>query len=645
MLWRPSAERQQNANITRFMAKVSEKYGIKVKDYADLYRWSIDHTANFWALFWDFAQISSEKKGTITVSDINKMPGAKWFPEARLNYAENLLGNGDKNQCAILFKSENGLNQQLSYSELNACVCRLAQALRNDGITQGDRIAAVLPNLPETIIAMLATSSIGAVWSSCSPDFGIPGIVDRFGQISPKVLFVCDGYYFNGKQYQHSDQVKPLLKAIPSIQKVVMIPFLQKQVAITENQETLWHDYIADFSANEPISFTQTAFNDPLFILFSSGTTGSPKCIIHGVGGTLLQHMKEHLLHVDVHKGDRLFYYTTCGWMMWNWLASGLASGATLVLYDGSPLYPSTSALFDLIDDYKINIFGISAKYIDAIKKSGITPKETHNLSSLKTVLSTGSPLVPEGFDYVYQAIKSDICLSSISGGTDIISCFVLGCPTLPVYRGEIQCCGLAMKVDVYDDAGHSIRKKKGELVCTAPFPSMPIGFWNDRGQQKYHAAYFDKFPGVWWHGDYVELTENDGMIIYGRSDAILNPGGVRIGTAEIYRQVEQLDEVLESLVVGQEYDGDCRIILFVVLRNGKKLTEQLTTEIKQHIRYNASPRHVPAIIQQVTDIPRTKSGKIVELAVRDIVNGFPVKNLHALANPEVLKQFTEIEN
>ena len=645
MLWRPSVERQQNTNIIRFMEEVSEKYGIKVKDYADLYRWSIDYMASFWALFWEFAQIKAANKGTVIVSDINKMPGAKWFPEARLNYAENLLENGDKNQCAILFKGENGFNQQLSYAELNAGVSQLAQALRNDGITQGDQVAAVLPNLPETIIAMLATSSIGAVWSSCSPDFGIPGIVDRFSQISPKVLFVCDGYYFNGKQYHRSEQIKPLLKAIPSIQKMVMVPFLQKQAVLTENQVTLWHDYIADFSANEPILFTQTAFNDPLFILFSSGTTGPPKCIVHGIGGTLLQHMKEHLLHVDVHNGDRLFYYTTCGWMMWNWLASGLASGATLVLYDGSPLYPSTSTLFDLIDDYKINIFGISAKYIDAIKKSGITPKQTHDLCSLKTVLSTGSPLVPEGFDYVYQAIKSDLCLSSISGGTDIISCFVLGCPILPVYRGEIQCCGLAMKVDVFDNKGHSIREKKGELVCTAPFPSMPIGFWNDQGQQKYQAAYFDKYPGVWWHGDYVELTKHDGMIIYGRSDAVLNPGGVRIGTAEIYRQVEQLDEVLESLVVGQEYDGDCRIILFVVLRNGEKLTEQLSADIKQRIRHNASPRHVPAIIQQVTDIPRTKSGKIVELAVRDIVNGLPVKNLHALANPEALKQFTEIEN
>lgn len=558
-----------------------------------------------------------------------------------MNYAENLLRNGEKNQCAILFKAENGFNQQLTYAELNASISRLAHALRNDGVDLGDRVAAVLPNLPETIIAMLATSSIGAIWSSCSPDFGVPGIIDRFSQINPKVLFVCDGYFFNGKQYKHTDQAKSLLNAIPSIQKVVMIPFLQKEAAITENHLTLWQNYISDYSANVPISYTQTAFNDPLFILFSSGTTGPPKCIVHGVGGTLLQHIKEHVLHVDIHPGDRLFYYTTCGWMMWNWLASGLASSATLVLYDGSPLYPTTQALFDLIDEYKINIFGISAKYIDAIKKSGITPRQTHKLSSLKTILSTGSPIVPEGFDYVYQAIKSDVCLSSISGGSDIISCFVLGCPILPVHRGEIQCRGLAMKVDVFDEGGHSIREKKGELVCTASFPAMPIGFWNDPGQKKYQTAYFNKYPGVWWHGDYVELTANNGMIIYGRSDAVLNPGGVRIGTAEIYRQVEKLDEVLESLVVGQQTQNDYRIILFVVLRNGLTLTEPLTAAIKQRIRHNASPRHVPAVIQQVSDIPRTRSGKIVELAVRDIVNGRSVKNLHALAHPEALKQFT----
>ena len=645
ILWRPSSEWQKHTHITHFIEQVSAKYRVDIADYHDLYCWSIDYPAEFWSFFWDFAQINAASKGTVTVSHFEKMPGAEWFPEARLNYAQNLLCKGKQNQCAIACLSENGSQKKISYAQLYESVSRLTQALRQDGVKQGDRVVGVLPNVPETIIAMLATASIGAVWSSCSPDFGVPGIVDRFAQIDPKIIFVCDGYHFNGKTYDRSRQIEPLLNALPSIKKAILIPVLNQTDLLAERFVTLWQDYLADFSSKQPIAYTQTAFGDPLFILFSSGTTGPPKCIVHGVGGTLLQHMKEHLLHVDIHPGDRLFYYTTCGWMMWNWLASGLASQATLVLYDGAPLYPSADALFDLIDAYQINTFGISAKYIDAIKKAGLIPKESHDLSSLKTILSTGSPLVPEGFDYVYEAIKSDVCLSSISGGTDIVSCFVLGCPILPVYRGEIQCRGLAMQVDIYDDSGNSLRGGKGELVCTAPFPSMPVGFWNDPEQKKYHAAYFEKYPGVWWHGDYSELTEHDGVIIYGRSDAVLNPGGVRIGTAEIYRQVEQHDEVLESLVVGQDYEGDCRIVLFVVLRSGVKLSEQLQEKIKQGIRQNASPRHVPAIIRQVTDIPRTKSGKIVELAVRDMVNARPVKNQHALANPEALQQFAGLVN
>jgi acetoacetyl-CoA synthetase len=516
--------------------------------------------------------------------------------------------------------------------------------LRNDGIRAGDRIAGVLPNLPETIIAMLATASLGAIWSSCSPDFGVPGIVDRFNQIAPKVLFLCDGYTFNGKAFERLDQVEPLLKALPSVQKTVLIPYLHGEPPKVINQVTLWQDYLASFPENHPIEFVPMAFNDPLFILYSSGTTGPPKCIVHGIGGTLLQHLKEHLLHVDIHPGDRLFYYTTCGWMMWNWLASSLASSAELVLYDGSPLYPRADSLFDLIDEFQINIFGVSAKYIDTIKKAAVCPQATHNLSSLKTILSTGSPLMPEGFDYVYESIKSDVCLSSISGGSDIISCFVLGCPVLPVRRGEIQCRGLAMDVDVYDDNGHSLQGEKGELVCKAPFPSMPIGFWNDPDGSQYHAAYFEKYPGIWWHGDYVVLTESGGMVIYGRSDAVLNPGGIRIGTAEIYRQVEQIDEVLESLVVGQDIGGDCRIILFVILRKGVWLSDQLKMKIKQQIRLTASPHHVPEEILQVTDIPRTKSGKIAELAVRNIIHGCPVKNQHALANPEALEQYVRIK-
>jgi acetoacetyl-CoA synthetase len=644
VLWQPSVERLGNANIARFMQWVRAVYGVNVTEYADLYRWSIENSAAFWDLLWQFADIKAERKGDVVLLHEDLMPGALWFPDARLNYAENLLRHFENRPIAIRFYNESGETRQLNYKELYSQVSQLAQALRSDGIQAGDCVVGVLPNLPETIIAMLATASIGAIWSSCSPDFGVPGIVDRFSQIAPKVLFVCDGYTFNGKVFDCLDKIEPLLKALPSVQKTVLIPYLHHEPVKTNKQVTLWQDYLVDFPENQPIEFVQMAFNAPLFILFSSGTTGPPKCIVHSVGGTLIQHLKEHLLHVDIHPGDRLFYYTTCGWMMWNWLVSGLASGAELVLYDGSPLYPKTDALFDLIDEFQINIFGVSAKYIDTIKKSGISPINTHDLSSLNTVLSTGSPLMPEGFDYVYGAIKSDVCLSSISGGSDIISCFVLGCPILPVRRGEIQCRGLAMDVAVYDENGQPLWGEKGELVCKSPFPSMPIGFWNDPGQKQYHAAYFEKYPGVWWHGDYVELTESGGMIIYGRSDAVLNPGGIRIGTAEIYRQVEQVDEVLESLVVGQDIGGDCRIILFVVLNKDVELTEQLKLKIKQQIKQNASPHHVPKEILQVTDIPRTKSGKIAELAVRNIIHGLPVKNREALANPDALEQYYRIK-
>jgi acetoacetyl-CoA synthetase len=640
VLWQPSAERQGNANIIRFMKLVRDRYRVDVTGYAALYQWSIENPAAFWDLMWQFADIKAGRKGEVILSHKGRMPGALWFPDARLNYAENLLRLRDKNNFAISFQGESGETRRFSYNDLHCRVSQLTQALRNDGIKVGDRIAGVLPNLPETIIAMLATASLGAIWSSCSPDFGVSGIVDRFSQIAPNVLFVCDGYTFNGKEFDRLDQIEPLLNALPSVQKTVLTPYLHSEASKVSNKVTLWQDYLADYSEDLPIAFVPMAFNDPLFILYSSGTTGPPKCIVHSVGGTLLQHLKEHLLHVDIHPGDRLFYYTTCGWMMWNWLASGLASGAELVLYDGSPLYPREDSLFDLIDEFQINIFGVSAKYIDTIKKSAVNPKNTHDLSSLNTILSTGSPLMPEGFDFVYEAIKSDVCLSSISGGSDIISCFVLGCPILPVRRGEIQCRGLAMDVDVYDDNGLSLQGEKGELVCKAPFPSMPVGFWNDLDQSQYHAAYFEKYPGIWWHGDYVALTESGGMIIFGRSDAVLNPGGIRIGTAEIYRQVEQVDEVLESLVVGQEIDGDCRIILFVILRKGVALTEQLKVKIKQQIRQNASPHHVPKEILQVTDIPRTKSGKIAELAVRNIIHGQPVKNQHTLANPEALEQY-----
>nr|WP_087146077.1 acetoacetate--CoA ligase [Crenothrix polyspora] len=644
ILWQPSAIRQENANITRFMQWVGERYGVDVTDYAALYRWSIENPAAFWDGMWQFAGIKADRKGDIILLHGDKMPGAKWFPDARLNYAENLLRAHDNRRFAISFHNEIGETRRLSYHDVYRGVAQLARALQNDGVKPGDRVVGVLPNLPETIIAMLATTSLGAVWSSCSPDFGIPGIVDRFSQIAPKVLFVCDGYHFNGKVFDRISQIEALLKALPSVQKAVLIPYLHSESFKATHQVSQWQDYLAGFSDSQPIDFVPTAFDAPLFILYSSGTTGPPKCIVQGGGGTLIQHLKEHQLHVDIHPGDRLFYYTTCGWMMWNWLASGLASGAELVLYDGSPLYPKADALFDLVDEFQVNIFGVSAKYIDTLKKSVVCPANTHDLSSLNTILSTGSPLMPEGFDYVYGSIKSDVCLSSISGGSDIISCFVLGCPILPVRRGEIQCRGLAMAVDVYDDNSQALQSGKGELVCKAPFPSMPIGFWNDPNGSQYYAAYFEKYPGVWWHGDYVELTDSGGMIIYGRSDAVLNPGGIRIGTAEIYRQVEQVGEVLESLVVGLEYNGDCRIILFVILRQGVVLSELLKLKIKQQIKQNASPHHVPAEILQVTDIPRTQSGKIAELAVRNIIHGYPVKNRDALANPEALEQYCLIK-
>jgi acetoacetyl-CoA synthetase len=642
-LWQPKLKRQKNAHITRFMTLCSKQRNIEIINYPELYQWSINDSPAFWDMLWDYAEVVAEKKGDQVVLDKEKMPGAKWFPDARLNYAENLLAKGQENQVAIIFQSENGPTRQLSYRNLYRQVSQLVQALIADDVKPGDRVVGILPNFPETVIAMLATASIGAVWSSCSPDFAAPAVVDRFSQINPKVLFVCDGYHFNGKEYGCLDQIEPIVKALSSVTRTVLIPYIDIDFDKNGSQWTLWGDYCAEFSGSRAISFAQMAFDEPLFILFSSGTTGPPKCIVHGVGGTLLQHLKEHLLHVDVHPGDCLFYFTTCGWMMWNWLVSGLASGATLVLYDGSPLYPRSDVLFDLIDDFKINIFGISAKYIEVIKKSALVPKKNHNLESLKTILSTGSPLAAEAFDYVYAAIKSDLCLASISGGTDIISCFILGCPILPVYRGEIQCPGLAMSVEVFDDNGEPLASGKGELVCTAAFPSMPVRFWNDPGQHHFRAAYFEKFPGVWCHGDYVSWTEHGGMIIYGRSDAVLNPGGVRIGTAEIYRQMEPLAEVQESLVVGQQYRGNCRIIMFVVLRRGLQLSDPLKDKIKQHIKKNTSPRHVPAIIFQVTDIPRTKSGKIVEIAVRDIFNGLPVTNRYVLANPESLKQYEEL--
>ncbi len=570
------------------------------------------------------------------------MPGAQWFPRARLNFAQNLLRRRDDAQ-AVIFRGEDKVRRTLTYAELYADVSRLAQFLRESGVKVGDRVVGFMPNMPETVTAMLATASLGAIWSSCSPDFGVQGVLDRFGQIEPKVLFSADGYFYNGKTHDCLARLAEITAHLPGLKQLVIVPYTRERPALERLPGArLWSDCTAPFAAGE-IDFVQLPFNHPLYIMFSSGTTGVPKCIVHGAGGTLLQHLKEHQLHVDVKPGDRLFYFTTCGWMMWNWLVSGLASQATLLLYDGSPFYPDGNVLFDYADAEAMTIFGTSAKYIDALNKAGLKPRKTHNLATVRTMLSTGSPLAPEGFDYVYESIKADLCLSSVSGGTDIISCFAAGNPILPVWRGELQCRGLGMRVEVWNEAGQPVRGEKGELVCTAPFPAMPIGFWNDSDGAKYRAAYFETYPNIWHHGDYVELTEHDGLIIYGRSDTVLNPGGVRIGTAEIYRQVEQLPEVVEALVIGQDWDNDVRVVLFVRLWEGLKLDDGLMQRIKEQIRRNTTPRHVPAKVVQVADIPRTKSGKIVELAVRNVVHGRPVKNKEALANPEALTLFADI--
>ncbi len=536
------------------------------------------------------------------------------------------------------------MKRRLSHAELYDAVARLAAALAARGVQRGDRVAAYIPNMPEAIIGMLATASLGAIWSSCSPDFGVQGVLDRFGQIEPKVFIAADGYWYNGKAIDVLPKLRDIAARLPTVQAVVVVPYLSERPDVSAIDKAVrLEDFVSAEAAGE-IAFAQMPFDHPLYIVYSSGTTGVPKCIVHGAGGTLLQHLKEHLLHTDVRAGDKLFYFTTCGWMMWNWLASGLAAGATLLLFDGSPFIGRGTVLFDFADAEGMTHLGTSAKFIDAIAKLDLQPKNTHSLASLRALLSTGSPLVAESYDYVYRAIKHDLCLSSISGGTDIVSCFVLGSPVLPVWRGEIQTRGLGMAVEVFDDEGKPVRGAKGELVCVQPFPAMPLGFWGDADGARYRAAYFERFPGVWCHGDYVELTEHDGMIIYGRSDAILNPGGVRIGTAEIYRQVEQLDEVLESLVIGQDWPpeapSDVRVVLFVKLQDGVALDDELIAKIKAKIRSNTTPRHVPAKVVQVADIPRTKSGKIVELAVRNVVHGLPVKILEALANPDALDQF-----
>ncbi|HEX2115529.1 MAG TPA: acetoacetate--CoA ligase [Alphaproteobacteria bacterium] len=639
-LWQPSADRIAAANLTAFAAAASRKYGLKLADYRALWRWSIDKPEAFWREVWEFGGVIGDPGKTVLIEG-DKMPGARFFPEARLNFAQNLLRRNDASP-ALIFWGEDKVKRSVTWAELNAAVSRVAQALRALGVVAGDRVAGYLPNMPEPIIAMLAAASIGAAWSSCSPDFGVQGVIDRFGQIEPKVLFAVDGYHYNGKVHDCLAKLREIAPRLPSVQKIIVVPYAGTPALDGLKSAQLWDDFVAPYEP-APIDFAQLPFNQPLYILYSSGTTGVPKCIVHGAGGTLLQHIKEHVLHCDVKPGDRVFYFTTCSWMMWNWLVSGLAAGATLCLYDGSPFYPSGNILFDFADAAGFTLFGTSAKYIDACAKAGIEPIKTHKLTSVRAITSTGSPLVAESFDYVYTKIKRDLHLASISGGTDIVSCFVLGVPTLPVWRGEIQARGLGLAVEVFDETGKPARGAKGELVCVKPFPSMPVGFWNDPDGKKYRAAYFARFPNVWTHGDWTEITAHDGVIIYGRSDAVLNPGGVRIGTAEIYRQVEQVDEVLESIVIGQDWDNDVRVVLFVRLRDGIRLTPEIERKIKDQIRRNTTPRHVPAKIVQIADIPRTKSGKIVELAVRDVVHGRPIKNREALANPEALELYKDL--
>ena len=641
-LWQPSEDRIRQTNMVRFMEDVEEDWNVDIRDYAELYRFSIEEKEKFWTSLKDYAGIIAETWGTDVLVDAGKMPGARWFPDARLNFAENLLRRRDDTD-ALVFWGEDRVRRRISHSGLYDQVSRLAQALTAAGVGAGDRVAAYLPNMPETVAAMLAASSIGAIWSSCSPDFGVQGVVDRFGQIEPKVLFAADGYYYNGKSHDCLGKLAEILDRVPPVARTVIVPYMRAAPPLDGLPgAVMLDDLIAGFDAGE-IAFRRLPFNHPLYIMYSSGTTGAPKCMVHGAGGTLLQHVKEHLLHCDIKAGDRVFFFTTCGWMMWNWLASVLACQATLLLYDGSPFHPDGNVVFDLADAEAMTLLGTSAKFIDAVRKAGLEPIKTHALSHLRMIASTGSPLAPEAFDFVYDGIKADVHLASIAGGTDIVSCFMGGNPTAPVWRGEIQTRVLAMAVDVFDDDGRPVRGEKGELVCTAPFPSMPIHFWNDPGDEKYRAAYFERFPGVWCHGDYVERTGHDGFIIHGRSDTTLNPGGVRIGTAEIYRQVEDLDWVVESIVIGQEWEGDVRVVLFVILRQGLTLDDDRIDAIRARIRTNCTPRHVPARIVQVADIPRTKNNKITELAVRDVVHGRPVKNTDALANPEALELYWDL--
>ena len=646
-IWECSVEQRVSLNISRFREQIASEYAITIDSYQDLHAWSINNFGEFWSEIWDFCGVVGDK-GSVYFEPNDSMLAAKFFPQARLNFAENLLTNKHikESSDALVFWGEDRVKSKLSWQELRTDVSRMAQALRGSGLVAGDRVAAYMPNIPETIVAMLAVSSIGAIWSSCSPDFGVQGVLDRFGQIEPKILIAADGYFYAGKEINNVEKIDEIVEQLPTLEQVVLVPYLHSNTVHINSKRakrTHYQDYLENYKSTV-IEFEQLPFDHPLFILFSSGTTGAPKCIVHGAGGTLLQHLKEHQLHNDVKPGDRVFYFTTCTWMMWNWLVSGLAAEATLLLYDGNPFYPNPTVLFDYADAESMTHFGTSAKYIDALKNEKLNIAETFDLSSVRVMNSTGSPLLAESFDYVYEFIKPSIYLASISGGTDIVSCFVLGDPSSDLYRGEIACSGLGMAVEIWNNEGEPVREEKGELVCVKAFPSMPVYFWGDPDNEKYEAAYFERYGDVWAQGDYAEITQNNGLIIYGRSDATLNPGGVRIGTAEIYRQVDTMDEVQESIVIGQSYSGDVRIVLFVVMAHGVDLNEDLIAQIKAKIRAGASPRHVPAIILQVDDIPRTKSGKISELAVRDTVEGRKIKNTTALANPEALEAYKNLK-
>ena len=647
LLWKPSEERINEANITQYIKFINKGYRFRFKSYDEVYEWSINNISEFWATIWEFGEVKFSQPYSHVLLNPDDMLKAKWFTGARLNFAENLLRFRD-NKTALVFKGEAQEAIRITYAELYEQVRRLAQTLRDIGVSKGDRVAGFMPNMIETVIAMLATTSIGAIWSSCSPDFGIKGVLDRFGQIEPKVLFTANGYSYNGKKIDSLGVVSEIIKAIPSIQKVIVIPYTEKNPDIRNIPKAISYPDVLSNQKGSEIEFEQVPPDHPLYIMYSSGTTGLPKCIVHGTAGVLVNHLKELKLHTDVKREDTIFYFTTCGWMMWNWLVSSLALGATIVLFDGSPFHPKPGILWKLAQDEKITIFGTSARYLGAIEKSKVNPGRDYDLSALKAVLSTGSPLPEESFEYVYREVKEDLQLASISGGTDLVGCFALGNPIGPVYAGELQCRGLGMKVEAFDDQGNSVVNTQGELACTAPFPSQPLYFWNDNDGSKYRNAYFETYPNVWHHGDFIKITDTGGVVIYGRSDTTLKPSGVRIGTAEIYRVVEAIEEVKDSIVVGQNWENDVRVILFVKLANGLPLTEALVKKIKKTIRENTTPRHVPDKVIAVKDIPYTINMKKVELAVRNVIHGQPVLNRDALANSEALdlyKDLPELQN